>query len=109
MTEEKANHVVSVPPFVGYSSRQWRETCQISLEQASELTGVGIDAIQAIENGGRCTQRDFQKYSDFLFDCLLKNENVIQDLNKEFLNILNKSNMINDDDFIEDVEWEEVE
>ena len=100
------NDLLSLPPSLRRQFVQWRETCNISLEQVSEITGLSNATIQTIEDGGYCTNYEYFKYNDFVFDYLLQNEKII----REMVGRIKKSyKNADNDDFISDVEWEEVE
>lgn len=108
MMEERANNdSLTLPLYMGNLYKQWREACHISLEQTSELTGLSIATIQAIENGGDCTVKELRKYADFCFDYIIKNNEIMQSINNETLHFHKSAD--DDNNFIEDVKWEEIE
>ena len=57
---------VSVPEL-GPLFKEWREASHISLEQASELSGMSIEAIGRLESGEICPADDMSAYHKFFF------------------------------------------
>ena len=54
-------------PDLGPQFKEWREGCNISLEQASELSGMPAEAIGRLESGEKCPCDDLLAYQEFFF------------------------------------------
>ena len=55
-------------PELGPKFKEWREAGNMSLEQASELSGLEIEAIERLESGEKCPCYDFSAYHRFFFE-----------------------------------------
>ena len=69
-------------PQLGPQFKRWREENNITLEQASELSGMDIETLQKAENGEYCSRDAIMAYHKFFF-------NHIPDAPKIFENYMN--------------------
>ena len=93
---------------LGPKYRTWREEAHISLEQASQLSGVGILNILVLENGLDCFYADFLKYTDFIVEHVPNGEQLIEEYFKEF-EARHADEEFEDDDFEDEEECDEDE
>ena len=81
--DEKPEGLRISMPGLGPQFKLWREESNITLEQASELSGMDIETIQKLENGEPCTADPIHAYHKFFFkhipDAPKKYENFIND------------------------------
>lgn len=64
--EESPGLQVSIPDL-GPKFKEWREASHITLEQASQLSGMEIDRIVKLENGEICLADEMMTYHEFFF------------------------------------------
>ena len=64
--EESPGLQVSIPDL-GPKFKEWREASHITLEQASQLSGMEIDSIVNLENGEICLADEMMTYHEFFF------------------------------------------
>ena len=64
--EESTGLQVSIPDL-GPKFKEWREASHITLEQASQLSGMEIDSIVKLENGEICLADEMMTYHEFFF------------------------------------------
>ena len=64
--EESPGLQVSIPDL-GPKFKEWREASHITLEQASQLSGMEIDSIVKLENGEICLADEMMTYHEFFF------------------------------------------
>lgn len=62
--EEAAGFHVSIPEL-GPKFKEWREASNITLEQASQLSGIDVDMMQKLESGKNCTAEAINAYHEF--------------------------------------------
>lgn len=55
-------------PELGPKFKEWREASNISLKQASEFSGLEIEAIERLESGEKCPGNDLSAYHQFFFE-----------------------------------------
>ena len=67
MAEKEFNKLTVRIPELGPRFKEWREDCNISLEQASELSGLSTEAIGRLESGDKCPCDDLSAYQEFIF------------------------------------------
>ena len=79
MERNSLNNMVVKLKELGPRYRTWREEAHISLEQASQLSGVGIYDILALENGLDCLYTDFLKYNDFIVEHVPNGEQLLEE------------------------------
>lgn len=66
--EEEENELQVRIPELGPQCKEWREACNISLEQASQLSGMEIEVIERLESGENCPYSDLTAYHKFFFE-----------------------------------------
>lgn len=52
-------------PGLGSQYKEWREASHMTLEQASQLSGMDMDLMQKVENGQTTKVADIMNYHDF--------------------------------------------
>ena len=66
--EEKIFNTLRVKSFESASEfKEYREAGNISLEQASQLSGMSVEAIERLESGETCPCDDLSAYQEFFF------------------------------------------
>ena len=84
--EESLNNGVPIRVLeLGGKYMQWREANHISLEQASEITGLSIATIQAIESGDYCFSKNLLRYNEFILEYIPNGEELFEEYMKEVL------------------------
>ena len=67
--EENNNEILYMKaPELGPKCKEIREGKNVSLEQASELSGLDIETFQKIENGEECTGNALIAYYNFCYE-----------------------------------------
>lgn len=66
--EEESEELQVAMPELGPQFKVWREASNITLEQASELSGMDIETLQIVENGEACTCDDIKLYHEFFLE-----------------------------------------
>lgn len=89
---------------LGPQFKEWREESNISLEQASEITGIDIENLQKLEGGERCMFKDVMAYHAFFLEYI---PNGVERYQK-FLNKVLVSHGHEEIDF-EDINWDDEE
>lgn len=63
--DEEAEELQIAIPELGPQFKKWREANNITLEQASQLSGMDVDTMQKLESGESCTAHYINAYHEF--------------------------------------------
>ena len=85
MAEKEFNKLMVRIPELGSNFKVWREDCNISLEQASQLSGMSIEAIEQLESGDKCPCDDLSAYQEFFFAHIPHADELCNNFINEFL------------------------
>lgn len=84
--EEAENDELQISvPDLGLQFKEWREASNISLEQASQLSGMEIDAIERVESGEKCSGSDLSAYHKFFFAHIPNADDLYNSFMDDFL------------------------
>lgn len=70
---------------LGPKFKEWREESNISLEQASEITGIDMKNLQKLEGGELCMLGDVMAYHDFFLNHIPNGKERYQKIINELL------------------------
>ena len=83
--EEETEGLQMGIPELGPQFKLWREESNITLEQASELSGMDIETLQMVENGEVCTREAITDYHKFFFNHIPDAPNLYESFMNDFL------------------------
>ncbi len=72
-------------PELGPQFKVWREASNITLEQASKLSGMDIETLQIVENGEPCTSDAIMVYHKFFMNYIPDAPKLYENFMDEFL------------------------
>ena len=68
MENQEFNRLMVKTPELAPKFKKWRESGEITLEEASSLSGLDVDTLQKVENGEYCQGSDMMAYHLFFLN-----------------------------------------